>query len=574
MLFLLTVFFLAPTAAPAQLRIVTYNTTTADPEGGVTTARPSTNIVLQSIGEELTNAIAKPIDVLLLQEQFTMATSTQSIVDVLNDLYGTPENPAPYARGTRNGLTSDPQGRGGRPGIVYNTLTIELIEEVAFGVVDTSNQPRSTLRYQLRPVGYDASADLYIYNSHYKAGDTGTDQARRQIEADSIRTHPTYGSDALGDGAHAIYAGDHNFYRSSQAAPQTLLAPGAGQAFDPLNRLGSWSNNSAFADVHTQSPCVSNCLGAAGGMDDRFDLQFVTGELLDAEGLSYIEGSYHAFGNNGSTYNNNINASSNTYSFAGDMTFTKAQILNALRGVTDHLPVVADYQLPAVMQAVAGAIPETLMVGELFDLEVIVTNAADVVADVGADELDYSLTAAGDLSGTFLNQTDSALGDGNTHLVRLDTATPGMKSGLITIASSSQQAQNGLVEIPVNFEVLVAALAGDYNGNGSIDAADYVLWRKTLGQNVPTGSGADGNGNGMIDDEDFTVWRAHFGQTANSGASGAAASGAAGTSPATSGVPEPGTGPLLAIAGCLACLARGTLMGWTRNSYSRLPGNW
>ena len=56
------------------------------------------------------------------------------------------------------------------------------------------------------------------------------------------------------------------------------------------------------------------------------------------------------------------------------------------------------------------------------------------------------------------------------------------------------------------------ALPGDYNHNNVVDAADYVLWRNTLGQ---TGSGlaADGNGNGAIDSADFDVWRAHFGKT-------------------------------------------------------------
>jgi hypothetical protein len=532
-----------PAAGKAQLRIVTYNTTTADPDDGVTTARPDLDIVLRAIGEETRGGIAKPVDVLLLQEQYTMATSTQSIVNVLNGIYGTPQNPAPYARGNVNGATSHPESLGGRPGIVFNTLTVQLIDEVAFGVVNGSNQPRATLRYQLRPVGYDASADFYIYNSHYKAGDTATDENRRQIEANAIRNHTSYGANALGEGAHVVFAGDLNLYSSSEPAFQTLLAPGAAQAFDPINQLGSWSSNPGFAAVHTQSPCLSNCVGTGGGMDDRFDFQLVTGELLDGEGLSYLGGSYHAFGNSGSTYNDDINDSSNRYIFNGVTSHTKPEILDALHSVTDHLPVVADYQLPAVMQAVAGCVPDTLMVGELFDVEVAVTNAASVVAANGADELDYSLTTSGDLAGSFLDQIDAALGGGNMHLVRLDTATPGMKSGIITIASSSQQVQNGLIEIPVSFEVLVATLAGDYNGNSAVDAADYVLWRKTLGQNVPAGSGADGNANGMIDDADFTVWRANFGHTS------AGASRLEGAP-----LPEP-AGVMLALLGAIGVVA-------------------
>ena len=72
------------------------------------------------------------------------------------------------------------------------------------------------------------------------------------------------------------------------------------------------------------------------------------------------------------------------------------------------------------------------------------------------------------------------------------------------------------------------AVFGDYNQNGLVDGADYVLWRKTLGNTgVPAHSGADGDGDTTIDQEDYGVWRAHFGQTvpppgAGSGAASAA----------------------------------------------------
>ena len=56
-----------------------------------------------------------------------------------------------------------------------------------------------------------------------------------------------------------------------------------------------------------------------------------------------------------------------------------------------------------------------------------------------------------------------------------------------------------------------AGLLGDYNRNGAVDAADYTVWRDTLGQPVPNSSGADGNGNGMIDSDDYTKWKMNFG---------------------------------------------------------------
>jgi len=71
---------------------------------------------------------------------------------------------------------------------------------------------------------------------------------------------------------------------------------------------------------------------------------------------------------------------------------------------------------------------------------------------------------------------------------------------------------------------------GDYNGNHIVDAADYVVWRKTQGQTgVPLGSGADGNANGTIEIGDFNYWRARFGNVIESGLGAGAA------------VPEPST---------------------------------
>jgi Dockerin type I domain len=56
-------------------------------------------------------------------------------------------------------------------------------------------------------------------------------------------------------------------------------------------------------------------------------------------------------------------------------------------------------------------------------------------------------------------------------------------------------------------------LPGDYNENGTVDAADSVIWRKMLGATVTPYSGADGNGDGLVSDLDYQVWRSHFGAT-------------------------------------------------------------
>jgi hypothetical protein len=54
-------------------------------------------------------------------------------------------------------------------------------------------------------------------------------------------------------------------------------------------------------------------------------------------------------------------------------------------------------------------------------------------------------------------------------------------------------------------------LTGDYNRNNTVDGADYVVWRKTIGST--TNLSADGNGDRLIDARDYDVWRANFGAT-------------------------------------------------------------
>ena len=54
-------------------------------------------------------------------------------------------------------------------------------------------------------------------------------------------------------------------------------------------------------------------------------------------------------------------------------------------------------------------------------------------------------------------------------------------------------------------------LPGDYNRDGSVDAADYVVWRNLAGQ---TGNlAADGNEDNMVDSKDFDLWRSNMGRT-------------------------------------------------------------
>jgi hypothetical protein len=86
----------------------------------------------------------------------------------------------------------------------------------------------------------------------------------------------------------------------------------------------------------------------------------------------------------------------------------------------------------------------------------------------------------------------------------------------------------------------VGGVLGDFNLDGRVDTADYVVWRNTRNTNLIA---ADASGNGLIDQADYNIWKANFGAVAAIG-------GGAGAHP-TSAVPEPSTGVLIMLTAAL-----------------------
>ncbi len=70
-----------------------------------------------------------------------------------------------------------------------------------------------------------------------------------------------------------------------------------------------------------------------------------------------------------------------------------------------------------------------------------------------------------------------------------------------------------------NYDTLIAppTLAGDFNGDGRVDAADYTVWRDNLGaMDLPL---VDADGSGEVDAGDYSIWRSNFGAIATMGSS-------------------------------------------------------
>ncbi len=93
--------------------------------------------------------------------------------------------------------------------------------------------------------------------------------------------------------------------------------------------------------------------------------------------------------------------------------------------------------------------------------------------------------------------------------------------------------------------VATSALSGDYNNDGKVDAADYTVWRDTLGAPVGTLlNDTVGIVGGVVGAEQYNAWRANFGATMPAAAL------------AGGSVPEPRSLALLALAACLGLRIR------------------
>ena len=444
--------------AQGQLRIVTYNTNNFS--GGETLPRAGMATVLEALGDQAKAGFARPVDILLLEEQSTLATTTAAYVDLLNGIYGA----GTYARGLLQGSTTG----GGRPAVVYNTHTVQLVAESQASTASSTGGPRATLRYQFRPLGYDSAADFYVYASHFKAVNDADSAQRRGVEAAEIRAD----ADALGEGTLAIYAGDLNFYRSSEIGFQTLVAPGAGQAFDPVDQVGSWTNSSAYRDVHTQSPVTSAVFPGqvTGGLDDRFDFQLVTGEVLDGRGFDYISGSYWALGNTGT---HSLNGALSTGSVSalqawlpGYTSQDSAAVIDALMAASDHLPVVADYQLPAKLAVVAPSLPTRVLRDAVVSGSLAVSNAAPVAVAAGADTLSYAIIGSGAVTASG-SGSRSPLSAPAPHSLGFDTSLAGLRTGTLTVTTSSPQAASPTFTESYSIQVLDrASLSAGGGGTG------------------------------------------------------------------------------------------------------------
>lgn len=231
------------------------------------------------------------------------------------------------------------------------------------------------------------------------------------------------------------------------------------------------------------------------------------------------------------------------------------------------------FELPEVFLPVSGVAPSNGM------LDVLVrADASDLPADVSGYNVDFSVASTDVTFGTPVLTSNALFSRGMPQRFPTDPDLVRVAQDVIEFSPPNDPLADGLTLFRLPFTVaagvtgefdlefgdinvlgdqfgtplplnlsdtgkISAFLSGDYNRNGTVDAADYTVWRDSLGQNVSQFEGADGDGDQTIDADDYLIWKNAFGDSVNFGS-------------ASIHVPEPVSVTLAAIAG-LSLLATG-----------------
>lgn len=212
--------------------------------------------------------------------------------------------------------------------VYYNSDKLGMAEE---NVISTS------LRDINEYVLYYKSADIattsdttffHVYVAHLKAGQT------EAVWRNDMATEMKQFMASKSSLENVILGGDFNIYGSSEPSWNTILSGEGVSLVDPINTPGEWNSDWGYADIHTQSTRTTEIdNGATGGLDDRFDIIFISPDLQNwSNQAQYVDGSYWAYGQDGNHYNDAlIDAPMNTS--------LPYNIIENLYQMSDHLPV-------------------------------------------------------------------------------------------------------------------------------------------------------------------------------------------------------------------------------------------
>jgi autotransporter-associated beta strand protein len=147
----------------------------------------------------------------------------------------------------------------------------------------------------------------------------------------------------------------------------------------------------------------------------------------------------------------------------------------------------------------------TLNIGSILDFELGAPGSPGLTSDL----INVSATNGLTVSGGIVNLTDvGGLASGTYTLIDY-AGTLGGGVGNMTLGTQPVGFGFALVNNPgntsIDLQVTSLGVPGDYNNNGSVDAADYVLWRA----GGPLQNEVDNPG--TVNQQDYTEWAARFG---------------------------------------------------------------
>jgi len=216
--------------------------------------------------------------------------------------------------------------------LFYNALKLKLKRQTV-----TQSIVRDINLYELYYLSDDLTqgdtAFIMCIVGHLKSGNTPEDATTRKNMVENTMRYLENGYQS----ANLLFMGDFNYYTAFEPGFQAMTnySIPALRFYDPIDRTGSWNNNTTFSDVHTQSTHTSSTgCASTGGMDDRFDFILMSNELRDGtKYMSYIPGTYHTFGQDGNRFKGFINGSPAN-------SVVSQEVADALYTMSDHLPVV------------------------------------------------------------------------------------------------------------------------------------------------------------------------------------------------------------------------------------------
>jgi hypothetical protein len=117
-------------------------------------------------------------------------------------------------------------------------------------------------------------------------------------------------------------------------------------------------------------------------------------------------------------------------------------------------------------------------------------------------------TLVGSVSLDVRDQTDASLHNRDTVAV-LSGLAPQV-SDILYVEFVGSNGSDGYLNALKLVATDAPVTIGDFNGDGSVNAADYTVWRDNLNGNESVLGGA-GDGSGIVDAGDYTLWKGNYG---------------------------------------------------------------